>query len=36
MEKLKIDHIDIVTSHICNKHCIDKFLHTTKEMIKAS
>lgn len=37
MEKLKIDHIDIVTSHICNKHCehcIDKFLHTTKEMIK--
>ena len=37
MERLRIDHVDIVTSHICNKHCthcIDKFLGTTKEMIK--
>lgn len=37
MDKIKLDHIDIVTSHICNKrcvHCIDKFLGTTRDMIK--
>ena len=35
-EKIELDHVDIVTSHICNKHCkycIDKFLGTSKEMI---
>lgn len=34
--KIEIDHIDIVTSHICNKnceHCIDKFLHSTTQTI---
>lgn len=31
-----IDHVDIVTSHICNKnckHCIDKFLHSSNKII---
>lgn len=35
-ETIILDHVDIVTSHICNKncnHCIDKFLHTSKEII---
>lgn len=32
----EIDHADIVTSHLCNKHCkhcIDKFLDTTSQII---
>ena len=35
-DRIEIDHIDIVTSHICNKkceNCIDKFLGTQKEII---
>lgn len=34
--RYEIDHVDIVTSHICNKrceHCIDAFLNTSKERI---
>lgn len=33
---IELDHIDIVTSHICNNncpHCIDKFIHTSHAMI---
>lgn len=36
MEKIELDHVDIVTSHICNnncKYCIDKFLRTSNEII---
>jgi len=36
MNKIEIDHADIVTSHICNnncKFCIDKFIHTSKDTI---
>jgi MoaA/NifB/PqqE/SkfB family radical SAM enzyme len=36
-EKIEIDHIDIVTSHLCNKRCpfcIDKFIGTSSEFIK--
>lgn len=35
-EHYKIDHVDIVTSHLCNRHCdfcIDAFLNTSREMI---
>lgn len=35
-KKIELDHIDIVTSHICNnncKFCIDKFIHTSNEII---
>lgn len=31
-----LDHVDIVTSHICNKrckHCIDKFIRTSTQVI---
>lgn len=33
---IEIDHIDIVTTHICNNHCkncIDKFVNTSNEII---
>lgn len=36
MNNIDIDHIDIVTSHMCNKnckHCIDKFLHSSEQKI---
>lgn len=36
MTGLILDHVDIVTSHICNnncEHCIDKFIHTSNRMI---
>ena len=36
MNKYNLDHIDIVTSHLCNKHCnycIDKFLDSTTQLI---
>ena len=37
MEKnIEIDHVDIVTSHICNKNCqfcVDKFLHSYNKLI---
>ena len=36
MNKVYLDHVDIVTSHRCNNncaHCIDKFIHTSKEFI---
>ena len=36
MNKYNLDHLDIVTCHICNKnckHCIDKFLGTYKDFI---
>lgn len=35
-EKYEIDHADIVTSHLCNRHCefcIDAFLNTSRELI---
>lgn len=35
-ERIEIDHVDIVTSHICNKgceHCIDAFLGTSNTMV---
>lgn len=35
--KYELDHLDIVTSHICNKHCehcIDKFVHTSNKIIE--
>lgn len=34
--KFELDHLDIVTCHLCNKnceHCIDKFLHSTSKLI---
>lgn len=34
--KIKLDHLDIVTSHMCNnncKHCIDKFIHTSEDKV---
>ena len=36
METMELDHVDIVTSHICNnqcKNCIDKFLGTSNKII---
>ncbi len=36
MEYVDIDHVDIVTTHLCNKHCkfcIDKFIGTSNEFI---
>ena len=36
-KKIEIDHVDIVTSHMCNNNCefcIDKFLHSSKELIR--
>ena len=39
MNKYNIDHVDIVTSHMCNNHCkfcVDKFIHTSNEIIKLS
>lgn len=38
-KRIEIDHIDIVTSHMCNKnceHCIDKFLHSSNKQISLS
>lgn len=35
-EKIELDHVDIVTSHLCNNNClfcIDKFLRTSNEII---
>ena len=35
-ERLELDHVDIVTSHLCNnncKYCIDKFLRTSSKII---
>lgn len=35
-EKIELDHIDIVTTHMCNnncKHCIDKFVKTSNTII---
>lgn len=35
-ERIELDHVDIVTSHICNnncKYCIDKFLGQSKQII---
>ena len=37
MNKVYIDHADIVTSHICNKRCpfcVDRFIHTSNQIIK--
>ena len=36
-KKIELDHVDIVTCHICNKNCefcVDKFIRTSKEIIK--
>lgn len=36
MNKYNLDHVDIVTSHLCNKNCefcIDRFLHTSHNFI---
>jgi len=36
MGRVELDHVDIVTSHICNnrcKHCIDKFIRTSNKVI---
>lgn len=36
MERIELDHVDIVTSHMCNKrceHCIDKFIGTATQVI---
>lgn len=36
MERIELDHVDIVTSHLCNnrcKHCIDKFIRTSSKVI---
>lgn len=36
VERIELDHADVVTSHICNnrcKHCIDKFIRTSTEVI---
>ena len=35
-ENIVLDHVDIVTSHMCNnrcKHCIDKFIRTSTQVI---
>lgn len=35
-DRIDLDHIDIVTTHLCNKnceHCIDKFIRTSNEFI---
>lgn len=37
MKKVDLDHVDIVTSHICNKNCqfcVDRFLHSYKKFIE--
>ena len=37
--RFELDHVDIVTSHICNKrceHCIDKFLGTSRDLIETN
>ncbi len=37
MNKIILDHADIVTSHICNKKCpfcIDKFIRTSNDVVK--
>ena len=37
MKKIDIDHIDIVTSHNCNRNCefcVDRFLHSYKKFIE--
>lgn len=36
MSKIELDHVDIVTSHICNNNCnfcIDKFIRTSNQVI---
>lgn len=38
-ENFNLDHLDIVTSHMCNrncKFCVDKFIHSSNEIIKLS
>lgn len=35
-QRYEIDHVDIITSHICNRrceHCIDAFLNTSKDIV---
>lgn len=36
-QNFNLDHVDIVTSHMCNRncrYCVDKFIHTSTETIK--
>lgn len=36
-KEIEIDHVDIVTSHICNRHCkycVDKFINKSKDIIR--